>query len=300
MILVTGATGMLGCRLCRELIGAGEEVRGLVRLTSDPAVVEELNRLGVETVVGDLRDYVGLKFVTHGVSTVISTATALGSSNVADTIDAVDRRGHVNLIDAARINGVSRFVYLSLHSSHHLVFPLLLAKQATERYLICSGMSHIIIRPLNFMERWLAPSMGFDYRTCHAFVLGSGDAPLRWISVEDVAAVICAVLRFHQCDNATLTLGGPAALSMKEVISIFEETGGRSFAVETVPVSELRMRFEEARDPFNQSVAALELLTALGMDTATDPLVTRLPYTPTSVERYARRVLAEHPIPVFA
>ena len=56
MILVVGATGLLGSEICQKLAGRGEKVRGLIRLTSSSEKVESLRRLGVELCVGDLKD----------------------------------------------------------------------------------------------------------------------------------------------------------------------------------------------------------------------------------------------------
>ena len=60
MLLVVGATGMLGSEVCRQLVAAKTPVRALVRRTSDPARIRELRALGIETFVGDLRDPVSL------------------------------------------------------------------------------------------------------------------------------------------------------------------------------------------------------------------------------------------------
>jgi len=40
MILVVGATGLLGSEICLKLTGRGEKVRGLIRLTSSSEKVE--------------------------------------------------------------------------------------------------------------------------------------------------------------------------------------------------------------------------------------------------------------------
>ena len=56
MILVVGATGILGSEVCRQLVPKGETVRRLARPTSDAAKVAALKGLGIETVAGNLRD----------------------------------------------------------------------------------------------------------------------------------------------------------------------------------------------------------------------------------------------------
>jgi uncharacterized protein YbjT (DUF2867 family) len=55
MILVAGATGGLGGEIVRRLRERGEPVRGLVRSTSSPEIVERLKQQGVDVVVGDFK-----------------------------------------------------------------------------------------------------------------------------------------------------------------------------------------------------------------------------------------------------
>jgi|SRR2546430_16951085 len=63
MILVVGATGLLGRDICRRLGAAGKPVRALVRRTADRAKVDELERSGATLVRGDLKDRASLEVV---------------------------------------------------------------------------------------------------------------------------------------------------------------------------------------------------------------------------------------------
>ena len=56
MILVPGATGMVGRQVCRLLMADGKGVRAMVKATSDQAKVDELKRLGASVVQADLCD----------------------------------------------------------------------------------------------------------------------------------------------------------------------------------------------------------------------------------------------------
>ena len=61
MVLVVGATGLLGSEVCRQLAAKDKKVRGLVRTTSDQAKVDMLKNYGAEIVQGDLRDRASLE-----------------------------------------------------------------------------------------------------------------------------------------------------------------------------------------------------------------------------------------------
>lgn len=72
--LVTGGTGFIGSRLVEALVASGREVRCLVRATSNTAALEAL---GVECVVGDLRDAESLERACCGVVEVYHLAALL-------------------------------------------------------------------------------------------------------------------------------------------------------------------------------------------------------------------------------
>ena len=77
MILVVGATGMVGGEVCRRLAAAGAPVRALVRATSDPAKVEALQALGVEFTQGNLCDRASVDAACQSVRAVISTVSSM-------------------------------------------------------------------------------------------------------------------------------------------------------------------------------------------------------------------------------
>ena len=91
MILVIGATGLLGSEICRRLSERGEPVRALARKTSDGAKVQRLKTLGAEVVQGELKDRASLDAACRGMSTVITTASITLSRQPDDSIGGVDQ-----------------------------------------------------------------------------------------------------------------------------------------------------------------------------------------------------------------
>src|SRR5512146_3188966 len=114
MILVVGSTGILGSEICRRLVEAGKPVRGLVRSTSGEDKVSRLKAMGVETVLGDLRDPASLARACQGMDTVITTATTTLSMQPGDSIPVTDQQGQIDLVKAAQEAGVKRFVMVSI------------------------------------------------------------------------------------------------------------------------------------------------------------------------------------------
>ncbi len=71
MILVVGATGLVGSAVCHRLIKRGETVRALIRATSSNEKVEALRSSGAELFVGDLKEPQSIAAACRGVSAVI-------------------------------------------------------------------------------------------------------------------------------------------------------------------------------------------------------------------------------------
>lgn len=266
MILVAGATGFLGRAISARLVSAGRRVRALTRRTSDPEAVGQLAALGAEIVQGDLKEIDSLRSACAGVDTVVSTATATRSRGPGDGLEASDRQGQLNLVAAAREAGVRRFVLLSVPATIEAGNPLLEAKQAVEGALRASGMTYTILRPDFFMEAWLGPALGFDYPNARATIYGDGTRPISWISLGDVAEYAVRSLDDAAAENATLELGGPEALSPREVVRIFEEVSGRPFEVQHVPEEALRAQSAAATDPLQKAFAGLMLSYAAGCE----------------------------------
>jgi dihydroflavonol-4-reductase len=109
--LVTGATGFLGSHVARALGARGEDVRVLVRASSD---VRALDGLNAERFEGDLRNPASLAGALEGVRSVFHVAAdyRLWARNPREIYES-NVTGTQNLLDAARHAGVEKFVYTS-------------------------------------------------------------------------------------------------------------------------------------------------------------------------------------------
>lgn len=101
IILVAGATGSLGEKICRELQTRGANVRALIRPESNPEKTEALKEAGIETLVVDFSNSSQLAAACSGVSCVVSALAGL-----KETIVGVQTQ----LLDAAVEAGVPRFI----------------------------------------------------------------------------------------------------------------------------------------------------------------------------------------------
>ncbi len=292
MILVVGATGALGSEICRRLRGRNLDVRGLVRPGSPKE--SALRALGVEISSGDLRSRTAIEAACRGVTAVISTATAMGSKDKSLTLRAIDRDAQLQLVDAAKQNGVEHFVYVSLSPQLQQTAPLVRHKRAVESAVRASGMRWTILQPCVFMEIWLSKQLGWDVGAGTATIVSPGTAPMAWISITDVAEYAVRSLDDPRLANRDLPLGGPELLSPRDVVKIFEGVSRRPFTTKRIPRPVL-VFLGPMIAPFSEMIASgmsLFAQSALGDDIDTSfqrtfdvPLM--------NVHDYATRVLSD-------
>ncbi len=289
MILVVGATGLVGGQVCSRLAASGVSARAMVRATSSPEKVDGLRAQGLGVVEADLRDPASLGAACAGVDSVICTVSSMPFSYEpgVNDIQTTDLDGVKNLIDAAARAGVGHFIYTSFSANLDLDFPLGRAKRAVEAHLMHSGMEYTILRPSCFMEVWLSPAVGFDPGNGTVTLYGEGTKPVSYIATADVAAFAVASLTAPAARNAVLELGGPEALSQLEAKEVFEQVLGRSVATQPVPVEALQGQLAAATDPMQQSFTSLMLCVAKGDAIDMSSLLPQFPVRLTTVKQYA-------------
>jgi dihydroflavonol-4-reductase len=109
--LVTGAAGFLGSHVARQLVARGEEVRVLLRPSSQNRAIADLP---LEYVTGDLRDVASLDRAMKDVKRVFHVAAdyRLWAKHSKDIYDS-NVGGTKNILAAAKRAGVEQFIYTS-------------------------------------------------------------------------------------------------------------------------------------------------------------------------------------------
>ena len=224
MILIVGASGWLGGAVARQLLAAGKAVR---LMTRNPAKLDDLARLGAHVVVGDLRQPGSLRQAFLGVDQVLAAAHAYpgqGSNNP----HLVDDVGNRYLVDLARVTGVTHFVFVSALGARpdHTV-DLLRIKYGVEQYVRHNVLSYTILRPAAFMESWAASIGEQIARKSELTIVGRGENPINFVSVEDAARFAVIALERPEARGKILDVGGPENLTLQQVIGMVEQAWGR-------------------------------------------------------------------------
>jgi nucleoside-diphosphate-sugar epimerase len=211
-IVITGGAGFLGINLIRYLVR-----RGFSNITSlDLAEFSYPEKAVVHTVVGDIRDPGVVRSALQGASWVVHAAAALPLYSPED-IYSTEVNGTQVLLDAARDEGVERFVYISSTAVYGVpkhcpvteeddlsgVGSYGRAKIHAERlceYFREDGMCIPVIRPKSFVgpERLGAFELLFNFAADgRAFpVIGPGNNRYQLLDVEDLceAILLCLTL----------------------------------------------------------------------------------------------------------
>jgi nucleoside-diphosphate-sugar epimerase len=111
LMLVTGATGLVGSHVVERALREGWRVRALVRSAAGAA---ELAGQGAELAIGDLGDAASLTAAVPGATVIVHCAAKVGDWGPVDDYRRINVDGVRTLIDASRQTGtLRRFVHIS-------------------------------------------------------------------------------------------------------------------------------------------------------------------------------------------
>lgn len=138
MLAVTGATGFVGQALLDRAAHEGAAIRALARKAQTP-------REHVTWIAGDLDAQAALRELVHGAEAVIHVA---GVVNDAAAFERGNVMGTLNVIEAAKAEGVSRLIHVSSLSAREPELSAYGASKArAEKLVMASGLDWTIVRP---------------------------------------------------------------------------------------------------------------------------------------------------------
>lgn len=196
-VVVAGGHGQIALRLLGLLARRGDRARGLIRNHDH---VSELEDAGAQPVVCDMAAEGDLSRFVQGADAVVFAAGA-GAGSGPERKRTVDLGAAVKLIDAARSQGVGRYVMVSSigaddpTSGSEQMRPYLEAKAEADRALAASGLDFTIVRPGRLTDD---PGTGL--------VAAGLDLPRGDVSRDDVAASLAAALTIEKTIGKTFVL----------------------------------------------------------------------------------------------
>jgi len=149
-------------------------------------------------------------------------------------------------------------------------------------------MPFSILAPNFFMEVWIGVIVGLALVEGRPVtIVGEGQRKHSMVSMADVAAFAVAAVGHPTATNRYLPIGGPQALSWRDVVAIYEQILGRGVPIrmlapgEPVPgLPPIAGGFMAAMDTYDSPLDMGETASTFGVEL-------------TSVETFARRTLRE-------
>ncbi|HEY0368453.1 MAG TPA: GDP-mannose 4,6-dehydratase [Chthoniobacterales bacterium] len=269
-ILVTGGAGFIGSHLVEKLLAGGHEVsilddfndfydpvikRGNIAAVAKDIRIHELdlrNGSAVEQLFGRERfDAVAHLAARAGVRPSIAAPELYYETNV---------RGTLNLLEAARINAVERFIFASSSSVYgvskvvpfseelHLtqtISPYAATKIAGE--FLCSTYSHLYkmrIVALRFFTVYGArqrPDLAIHQFTRRIYngepinQFGDGSTRRDYTYVDDIIQGVMSALKYDGAMWDIFNLGESQTIELRDLIAAIEQALGRKAKINEMP-----------------------------------------------------------------
>jgi len=206
IIAITGASGHIGNCLVRELKKQGSVVKVLVHDFKN-----DLDKLDVELIQGNLLDIESLNLLCEGVDVVFHLAAKIALDNRRpDEVYAVNVTGTKNMIEASKTAGVKKFIHFSSIDAFQFISsdavldennPLIQSEKAiyaftkaeSERLVLNAvneGLDAVIlsptavIGPFDYRGSFLGTALIKIYQNKIPMLISGG---YNWVDVRDVA-----------------------------------------------------------------------------------------------------------------
>lgn len=220
MILITGATGLIGRHLVPRLIAEGYPVRCLI--SQQQHLPWSLDTMP-DIVTGDLMDEEILFQAMNSVHTIIHLENAQWWGRPRD-LERVEIVGTRNLIAAARAARVGRMIIIShLGAAVSSAFTLLRVKGVVEEMLRGSGLAYTIIRsgPVYGPQDAFINHIAMMLKVSPMVYLmpGKGEVVLHPIYIDDLTEVITRSLETVDVVDETIEIGGAEYITFYDMLA---------------------------------------------------------------------------------
>ena len=269
-VLITGGAGFIGSHVGRQLVQDGHEVVVLDDFNDyyDPAIKREnlAERLPGATVIeGDIRDKDAVRraFAAGPLGAVIHLAARAGvrpSLKDPELYLSTNINGTYNMLEAARQNGVRKFLFASSSSVYGVnpkvpfaeddllqrtISPYAMTKLAGEH--LCSNYSHLhglqticlrfftVYGPgqrpdlaIHKFTRWIHEGRPVD-------MYGDGDTERDYTYVDDIVQGVLGAFRYEDQAFDIFNLGESQTTKLRDLIATIEAALGKKAVINRMP-----------------------------------------------------------------
>jgi len=191
-----------------------------------------LTEWGASIVYGDLTKPETIAPTLVGIHTVVDCATSRPEESVMD----VDWQGKVALMKCCRAMGIERYIFYSIEKcEEHPDVPLMQVKYRSEQYLEQLGLNYTTLKLSGFMQA-LIGSYAVPILEDQTVWGTSDNTRTAYLDTQDVAKMTMAAIRTPEAVGRCLSLSGPRAFTIQEVIALCERFAGSDAKVTKVPL----------------------------------------------------------------
>lgn len=223
-ILVTGAAGFVGGYVLNALRGQAQRVLGLVRQESQSSKVTDSD---AQVVLGDVSDAKLLTELMQGVDAVVHLA-AVNRNHGSATMEAINYRGTINVLGAAKAAGVQRMVQvIGIGADSRRTAPLSRTQGMAAEAVLGSGIPATVLEAAVIYgpgDAFVTTLTGLARVSPVAVIPGDGRARFEPISAYDVADAVVNALKRPETAGRRYLIGGPQVLTLDEIYQLLFET----------------------------------------------------------------------------
>lgn len=228
LVFLTGATGFVGSYVLRALLEQGHRVRCLVR---SPDNVLAQTGAAVEQVEGDITKPETLQGTMRGCDAVIHLVGIIEEKpSKGVTFEAIHEEGTRHMVDAARAEGIERFIHMSANGARpDGVSRYQTSKWRAESYVKDAGFGHwTVFRPSILFGDPGPDNPEFVTQLARTLVgpfpilpvFGDGTYGLQPVSAEEVAAAFAQALTLEAANGKAYCVAGKIVLSYNNALDV--------------------------------------------------------------------------------
>jgi len=251
-VLITGANGFVGSRLCRLFTEKGEHVIAGVRKTADLSLLDGIE---VDYRYGDVTDPESLPAMVTGVDYIIHNAGVVKAKKTR-TFYNVNEKGTVSLVEATIKHNpdIKKFIYISSLAAAgpaldgkpltesdppHPISEYAKSKLAAEAALTSyyDKLPIVILRPSGVYgpgDKEIFTFFDSVNKGLKAIV-GDPDRRIQVVHVDDLCSSVLMALEKETKSGETSFIAEKQSYSMREMVNILGESSGRKCITLRVP-----------------------------------------------------------------
>lgn len=247
-ILITGATGFIGCRITKRLSQDSRfSVSALVRNVSK---AEGLKDIGVEVIEADISKPSGLKEALQDKEVILHCAALMSNfdGEGRKTFYSVNAIGTKNLLDSLNPSLLKQFIYVSTAGVYGSTGDKAVSEDAPyganlskyewskkEGELVALEYAREKRLPITIVRPSQVYGAGMSYgwpetiesiRQGRMFIPGRGDAAIHLLNVKDLVEAIVLVAGKAEAIGEIYNIAGPDILTIREIFDTIADLLG--------------------------------------------------------------------------